>query len=122
SRPMAFDFAAQHDLRKHSGALRQGDIHIGGAVAHLTGTYVEQGESVMLNMKLAGPHMPMPELEALLPALGVVLPAGSRLEGGTASVMLAMEGPADKLVTSGSLALNNFRLRGFDLTNKMAAI
>src|SRR5205809_6641506 len=76
----------------------------------------------MLNMKLAGPHMPMPELEALLPALGVVLPAGSRLEGGTASVMLAMEGPADKLVTSGSLALNNFRLRGFDLTKKMAAI
>ena len=122
TRPVEFDFAAQHDLRKHSGTLRQGDIHIGGAPAHLTGTYAEQGESVVLNLKLAGPNMPVPELETLLPALGVVLPAGSRLEGGTASVTLAMEGPADKLVTSGSLALNNTRLTGFDLPKKMAAI
>ena len=122
TRPVEFDFAVRHDLRKHSGTLRQGDIHIGGAPAHLTGTYAEQGESVVLNLKLAGPNMPVPELETLLPALGVVLPAGSRLEGGTASVMLAMEGPADKLVTSGSLALNNTRLTGFDLPKKMASI
>jgi AsmA protein len=66
--------------------------------------------------------MPAPELETLLPALGVVLPAGSRLQGGTATVMLSMEGPADKLVTSGSLALNNIRLTGFDLGKRMAAI
>ena len=122
TRPVKFDFAARHDLRKHSGTLRQGDIHIGGAPAHLTGTYAEQGESVMLNLRLAGPNMPAPELETLLPALGVVLPAGSRLQGGTATVMLAMEGPADKLVTSGSLALNNIRLTGFDLGKRMAAI
>ena len=122
TRPVEFDFAAQHDLRKHSGTLRQGDIHIGSAPAHLTGSYAEQGESVMLNMTLAGPNMPVPELETLLPALGVVLPAGSRLEGGTASVMLRMEGPADKLVTTGSLALNDTRLMGFDLPKKMATI
>jgi AsmA protein len=121
-RPVEFDFAAQHDLRKHSGTLRRGDVHIGGAAAHLTGTYAEQGQSMILNMKLAGPGMPVPELETLLPALGVVLPSGSRLEGGTASVILAMEGPADKLVTSGSLALNNTRLMGFDLSKKMATL
>ncbi len=122
TRPVEFDFTAHHDLRKHSGTLRQGDIHIGGALAHLTGTYAEQGESMMLNMKLAGPHMAMPELESLLPALAVVLPEGSRLDGGTASAILTMQGPADKLVTSGSLALNNFRLMGFDLPKKMASI
>jgi hypothetical protein len=122
TRPVELDFAAQHDLRKHSGTLRQGDIHIGAALAHLTGTYAEQGESVMLNMTLAGPNMPVPELETLLPALGVVLPSGSRLEGGTASAMLRMEGPADKLVTSGSLALNETRLMGFDLPKKMATL
>ncbi len=122
TRSVEFDFAAQHDLRRHSGTLRQGDIHIGAAPAHLTGSYAEQGESVMLNLTLAGPNMPVPELETLLPALGVVLPAGSRLEGGTASVMLKMEGPADKLVSSGSLALNDTRLTGFDLSKKMATI
>jgi len=122
ARAVEFDFAAQHDLRKHSGTLRRGDIHIGGATAHLTGVYAEQGESMILKMKLVGPDMPVPELETILPALGVVLPAGSRLEGGTASVELAMEGPADRLVTAGTLALNNTRLTGFDLPKKMASI
>jgi AsmA protein len=100
----------------------QGDIHIGRALARLTGTYAEQGESMRLKMTLKGPAMPVSELEAMLPALGVTLPAGSRLEGGTATVMLAMEGPADKLVTSGSVALNGTKLTGFDLGRKMATI
>jgi AsmA protein len=122
ARPVEFDYAARHDLRKHSGTLRQGDIHIGGATAHLTGTYAEQGEAVMLNLTLAGPNMPVAELETLLPALGVVLPAGSKLEGGTANVMLTMEGPSNRLVTSGSVAMNGTRLTGFDLPKKMATI
>jgi AsmA protein len=122
ARPLEFDFTAHHDLLKHSGTLSQGDIHIGGALARLTGTYAEQGESMLLSMKLAGPEMPVTELATLLPALGVVLPSGSRLEGGTVAVTLAMEGPADKLVTSGSLALNNTKLTGFDLPKKMAGI
>ena len=122
TRPVEFDFSARHDLRKHSGVLRRGDIHIGGAPAHLTGTYAEQGEAMVLRMTLAGPNMPVTELVTLLPALGVVLPAGSSLQGGTASVMLTMDGPADKLVTAGSLALNNVRVTGFDMPKKMASI
>jgi AsmA protein len=122
ARPVELDYGARHDFRKHSGTLRRGDIHIGSAVAHLTGTYAEQGESMMLHMKLAGPEMAVPELEAMLPALGVVLPAGSRLEGGTASVDLAMDGPANALVTEGTLAMNHTTLAGFDLPKKMASI
>src|SRR5579871_169465 len=57
ARVLELDYGARHDFRKHSGTLRQGDIHIGRAVAHLTGTYAEQGESMMLHMKLAGPEM-----------------------------------------------------------------
>lgn len=121
-RPLELDFAVDHDLRKHAGTVRRGDIHIGSAPAHLTGTYAEQGESMVLNMKLAGPGMPVPELEALLPAMGIVLPAGSRLEGGAVSIALNMAGPADKLVTTGSLAVDNTRLTGFDLPKKMASI
>jgi AsmA protein len=122
TRPVEFDFSVQHDLRKHSGALGQGDIHIGSALAHLTGTYAEKGESMTVNMKLSGPNMPVQELEAMLPAMGVVLPAGTSLKGGAASANLSMEGPADHPVTSGSLALNNTRLAGFDMHGKMASI
>ena len=117
TRPVEVDFSVQHDLRKHSGTVNQGDIHIGSALAHLTGTYAEQGESMTVNMKLSGPGMPVQELEALLPALGVVLPAGTTLQGGTASANLSMEGPADRAGHHGSLALEQHaadRVRSFE--------
>jgi len=122
ARPLELDFGVEHDLAKHRGVVQQGDIHLGKAVAHLTGTYAEQGDASLLALKLAGPEMPVQELEAMLPAMGVVLPAGTSLQGGTASVILAMEGPANRLVTTGSLALNNTKLTGFDLPKKMASI
>ena len=122
ARAVELDFAVLHNLRKHSGAVEQGDIHIGSASAHLTGTYAEQGDSVTLNMKLAGPNMALTELEAMLPALGIVLPAGTSLQGGAVIANLSMEGPADRLVTAGSLAVNNTRLVGFDLSKRMSSI
>ena len=122
TRPVELDFSLQHNLRNHSGVLHKGDIHIGNAIAHLTGAYTEHGDAVELNMKLSGPEMPVQELEAMLPALGVVLPAGASLRGGNASANLSMEGPANRLVTSGSLAVNNTQLIGFDLPKKMASI
>jgi AsmA protein len=122
NRPVEVDFSVQHDLRKHSGVVHQGDIHIGSAAAHVTGTYAEQGESMVLNLKLVGPDMAVQELEGLLPALAIVLPAGTSLQGGTASANLSMEGPADHVVTAGSLALNNTRLVGFDLPKRMTSI
>jgi len=122
TRPVEVDVAVQHDLRKHSGIVHQGDIHIGSATAHLTGTYAEQGESMVVNLKLSGPEMPVQELEGILPAVGVVLPAGTSLQGGSASADLSMEGPTDRLVTNGSLGLHNTKLVGFDLPKKMASI
>jgi AsmA protein len=122
TRPVELDFSVQHDLHAHAGTVRQGDVHLGKALAHLTGTYAEEGQSMVLSMKLAGPDMPVPELEGMLPAVGVVLPSGASLQGGTASVELSMNGPADSLITTGSLSVNNTRLVGFDLPKKMSSI
>jgi AsmA protein len=122
ARPLEFDFAVDHNLRKRSGQLRKGDIRISGAPASLTGGYAGAGESVVLNMNLAGPKMPVPELAAMLPVMGIVLPAGSSLQGGTASVKLSLVGPLERLVTTGSLSLDNTKLAGFDLGGKMAFI
>jgi AsmA protein len=121
-RPVEFDFAIDHDPKKRSGVLSRGDIHIGAAHASLTGVYSQRRETTILKMNLSGPNMPVPELAAMLPALGVVLPSGSSLEGGTAGAKLTLEGPVGQLVTSGSLGLSNTRLTGFDLGSKMAAI
>jgi AsmA protein len=118
-RPVAFDFDVDHDLRKRTGRLKRGDLHFGSAPATLTGTYDLRGETAVLNMAFAGPRMAVDELKQLLPALDVVLPAGSSLQGGTARAQLTFVGPADRLVTTGSLGLNNTRLANFDLGSKI---
>jgi AsmA protein len=121
-RSVAFDFTVDHDLLHGSGSLRRGDVHIGSAVATLTGTYARHGESSILNANLSGRGMPIPELEAMLPALNVELPQGSSLQGGTASVKLAVAGALGHLTAKGSLSLDHTRLTGFDLGSKMAVV
>jgi AsmA protein len=121
-RPVEFDFSVDQNLRTRAGQLHQGTIKIGSAAANLTGTYAPQGESTVIKMNLDGPKMSVPELAAMLPAMGVVLPRGSSLEGGTASVKLAMQGPLESLVTSGTLSLDDTKLTGFDIGKKMATI
>lgn len=114
--------AAEFDLVKQSGTLTQGDVAVGSAVAHLTGTFQVQGETQILNMKLNAPDMAVDELEAMLPALGVVLPSGSQLRGGTLSADLSIVGPVDKLVITGPVRLANTKLAGFDLGSKLGAL
>ena len=121
-RTVEFDFTVDHNLRRRSGQLQKGEVKIGSAVIHLAGTYADEGETTVLKMHLDGPQMPVPDLAAMLPAMGIVLPHGSSLEGGTASVKLALQGPLERLVTAGSLSLDNTRLTGFDIGKKMASI
>jgi AsmA protein len=121
-KPVAFDFDLEHDSQKHAGALRRGQVHFGAATASLTGSYRMEGESVLLNMKFAGPDMAIPELEAMLPALDIVLPAGSSLQGGTAAANFTVVGPTDRLVTDGSIGVKNTRLAGFDLGKNMTLV
>lgn len=121
-RPVQVVYSLDHDLQKESGVLKQGDVSMGKALAHLTGTYQMQGDATILNMKLAGQGMPVDDLEAMLPAMGVILPSGSQLKGGSLSTNLAMVGPADKLVTTGSIRLSDSRLANFNLGSKLSAI
>ena len=121
-RLVEFDFTLDHNLRNRSGQLHRGEIKIGSAAAHLTGSYADEGESTALRMNLDGPKMPVPDLAAMLPAMGVVLPNGASLEGGTASIKLALQGALERLVTTGTLSLDNTRLTGFDIGRKLEKI
>jgi AsmA protein len=120
--PVQVVFAVDHDLKNESGKLTQGEIAIAKALAKLTGTYDMHGETTSVHMKLNGQAMPVDDLEAMLPALGVVLPTGSQLKGGTLSLDLDSAGPLDKLVSTGWVKMNHTALAGFNLGSKLAAI
>ena len=122
TRPVEVKYATDYDMVKQGGTLTQGDVTLGKALAKLTGTYQSQGESTLLNMKLNADGMPVDDLQAMLPALGVILPSGSKLQGGTLSVNVGIVGPVDKLVITGPIRLAQTKLAGFNLASKMSAI
>jgi AsmA protein len=120
--PVQLIFTVDHDLKNESGKLMQGDIAIGKALARLTGTYDMKGETTSVHTRLNGQAMQVDDLEAMLPALGVILPTGSKLKGGTLSVELDSNGPFDKLVSTGWVKMSNTALAGFNLGSKLSAI
>lgn len=110
------------DLDKESGTISQGDVGIGSVQAHLTGTFRTQGETEVVNLKLSAPNMPVDELAPMLPSMGVELPSGSQLKGGTLSAELGIAGPLEKLVTTGPVRLANTQLANFDLGSKLGSL
>jgi len=115
-------YAIDEDLAQEAGTITQGDIALGKSVARLTGGFQNQADTAVLNLKLNAPDMPVDELESMLPALGVVLPSGSKLKGGTLSADLAISGPLASLVISGPVRVSNTKLAGFDTGAKLGAL
>ena len=120
--PVNVNFDTDYDLRKQTGVLKTGEVRVGSAVAKLAGTFDTNGSSPTVNLKIDGKDMPVKDVQAVLPAVGVVLPKGASLEQGTLTGALNATGPLDKLVTTGDVGLFNAKLAGFDLGGKMAAL
>lgn len=120
--PLDVNYSTKYDLRKNSGVVNPSTIKIGGATAHLNGTYAAQGEATTVDLKVSGDGMPARDLEAFLPAIGVNLPKGASLTAGTLSTNLNIKGPTNKLVTDGTIGLFSAKLSGFDLGSKMSAV
>ena len=121
-RTVMMHYATVYNLEKQTGQLTQGDVSVGKAIAKLGGTYDLHGESAVLNMKLNADNMPVDDLETMLPPLGVILPSGSSLQGGTLSSDLNVNGPVNRLVITGPVKLVNTKLTRFDMGSKLSAI
>jgi AsmA protein len=120
--PVTVDFNTKYNLRKSTGVLDPSTLKIGSAAAHLNGTYQTAGEATVVNIKLDAKDMPAKDLEAFLPALGIILPKGTSLQAGTLNADLNLTGPLSKLVTTGDVGLFNGKLAGFDLGSRMSSI
>ncbi len=123
--PVDLSYTGSHQLKENSGVIKGAVIKIGNSAIHVTGTYQPVSNGVddpLLKLKIDGQQLPMDELQSLMTAAGVRLPNGSRLQGGTASMNLAVEGQAKALVISGPIALDNVKLVGFDIGSKIHGI
>jgi len=116
------NYTVVHNIAKETGSITQCDVSMGKAVAHVNGAYDAHGKVTSVHLKLNGPNMPVDELEAMLPALGIVLPPKATLKGGDLNTAMEIEGPVDKLVITGNVKLENSSLTNFDLGSKLSAI
>jgi AsmA protein len=120
--PITVKYAANYKIAQQMADITSGTINIGKDAAQLTGTINMKPAKPVLNAKLNGNGLAVQELEAALPAFGVVLPPSAKLQNGTANAHFAITGPADNPVTVGDAALNNATLQNFDLGSKLKGI
>ena len=120
--PVDINYTVDHNLESRSGQISDLGINTGGVTVHVNGTYTMKGSQTNLALHLAAPNLPINQVEALLPAVGVRLPSGSRLQGGTLTATLAITGPATAPTISGPVQVDNTRLAGFDLSSKIGGL
>ncbi len=121
-RPVHVNFTLDQDLRALSGQVRNTTVAFDKAAFAIAGSYTTRGTVTNLNLHITGNGVPLNDLEAFLPSLGVQIPAGSRLQGGTLTTSLDVTGSSQAPVISGPVRLNNTQLAGFDLGSKLSAL
>jgi len=115
-------YVVDYELQQEAGKISSAEASAGKAVAHIAGSFGMKGPSTVINVRVKGDGMPVDDLEALLPALGVTLPSGSSLQGGTLSADLTISGPLDQLVTAGPVRISNTKLAGFNFASKLSEV
>lgn len=120
--PLEFDFTIRHNLQTRAGVLSQGAVLLGKAPVSISGSYAETADAMKVSLLVAGSAIPVNSAIAILPSLGVQLPSGSSLEGGTMSLNMAATGAVSDPTLDGTVSLTNTRLKGFDLGAKLSTI
>ncbi len=121
-KPVDVSFSLSDNLSSRTGQVNDLAIQTGSVAVHIAGSFRHDGDEAILNLHLSAPSLPVDQVEQLLPAAGVMLPSGSKLEGGTLTASLAITGPVNAIIISGPIELDNSALTGFDLGSKIQGI
>jgi AsmA protein len=122
AKPVQVQFAVSEDQQAMTGQIQHATIKVGGAAIDVAGTFQSSGPTTGTNLKVNGNAVPIDELQAFLPALGVRLPPGSRLQGGSLTTALTVSGSTASPIISGPVRLDNTQLAGFDLGSKLQSL
>ncbi|MGZ4896747.1 MAG: AsmA family protein [Candidatus Angelobacter sp.] len=119
--PIALDYKSDYALDSDTGMINA-NLHAGNSLTNASGTLSAKGEDTLANLKIVGKNMAVNDVTGLLPAFGVVLPAGASLQGGNVNMDLNATGPLDRLVITGPLNITGTHLSGYNLGSKLGAI
>jgi AsmA protein len=120
--PIGINLKANYLLSDQMANLSGGQIVLGSSAANLSGTVDLKGATPQVNARIDAASLPVNQIVSVLPALGIVLPPGAKLEGGTASVKATAVGPIGALIVKGRVGLQNSKVTGYDLGSQMSAV
>jgi AsmA protein len=113
------DYSISQNFATREGTVSDVAIHAGSAAAHVQGSFKPSPEGMMLNLHLSVPSLPLDDLGRLFPAVGITLPKGASLQGGTLTAKIAIIGSATSAALSGPIEIDSTTLSGFDLASNI---
>ncbi|HWR16103.1 MAG TPA: AsmA family protein [Terriglobales bacterium] len=122
AQPVEIDYHSEYDLVREQGTIERTKIRTGKSVAQLAGSYASRGASTDVDLKFTGNSLGVEDIKGLLPAVGVILPTGSTLQGGTIAANFNLRGPLEQLVTTGTVNIANTKLTGFSLNKNLSSV
>jgi len=120
--PLDVNYKVVHSLEGNSGHVSDLALQTGAVAIHINGTYQLASNVPVFDLKLLAQRVPIDGLQALMPAVGVKLPNGAVLKGGTLSANFAIRGSENDNVIIGSYEIRNTQLVGYDLGSKIVGI
>jgi AsmA protein len=120
--PLDVNYQVGHSLKGNSGQVSDLALQTGAVAIHIKGTYQLAANVPVFDLKLLAQSVPIDGLQALMPAVGVRLPNGAVLKGGTLSANFAIKGSANDNVIVGSYEIQNTQLVGYNLGSKISGI
>jgi AsmA protein len=120
--PLDLAYNLIYNLQSRALTVQSLQPRIGNVVINTKGTVELAGKEPVLKLQTAGGGLPIDQLEALLPAFGVKLPSGSKLQGGTLGFNFAINGTPNATVITGPLTVDNTRVAGFNLGAKIQGL
>lgn len=120
--PVDINYQVSHSLTGNSGQLSDLALQTGAVAIHMNGTYQLTANVPVFDLKLLAQSVPIDSVRALMPAVGVKLPNGAVLKGGTLSANFSIKGSTKDNVIVGFYEIKNTQLVGYDLGSKIHGI
>jgi len=120
--PVDIDYTISGNMDSRKGTVSDIAVHAGSVAAHVNGSFQITAQAVTLNLRMAASTLPIDQLEQLLPVVGIHLPRGSSLQGGTLTANINVTGPATAATLAGPVEIDSNKLIGFDLGSKIEGI
>lgn len=118
--PVSGRFQVNYDSAANRLNVQQFQLGSGAAVAHTTG-HLLFAKSTAANLDTRLTNAPLADVARVLPALGVKMPAGSSLSGGTLTAQMQARGPVQQPHRRGSVEVRNARLANYNVAGKLGS-